>query len=141
MLKNFKESLALPKGKRNFVIFSLIFAVLWLIDGVLLYVSNDRGSGLSEGLWCLVIMFATAPIVAILFGILSYRITRSVIFPNLCLFVFLILFVSVPLSFVRSYGDYSVYELLYSLIFAVVPAALSLVCSFVASIVFKSTRK
>lgn len=141
MLKNFKESLASPKGKRNFVIFSLIFAVLWLIEGALLYVSNDRGSGLSEGLWCLVIMFATAPVVAILFGLFSYKVTKSIIFPNLCLFIFLVLFVSIPLSIVRSYGDYSVYELLYSLIFAAAPSALSLVCSFVASIVLKSTRK
>ena len=140
MLKNFKESLASPKGKRNFVIFSLIFAVLWLIEGALLYISNDRSSGLSEGLWCLVIMFATFPIVAILFGFLSYRITRSVILPNLCLFIFLVLFVSVPLSFVRSYGDYSVYELLYSLIFAAAPAALSLVCSLVTALVSKPRR-
>ena len=140
MLKNFKESLASPKGKRNFTVFSLIFAVLWLIEGALLYVSNDRGSGLSEGLWCLVIMFATAPVVAILFGFLSYRITKSVIFPNLCLFIFLVLFVSIPLSFVRSYGDYSVYELLYSLIFAALPAALSLVCSLVTSLVSKPRK-
>ena len=140
MLKKFKESLALPKGKRNFVVFSFVFAVLWLIEGALLFVSNDRSSSVSSGLWCLVLMFSTFPIVAMLFGFFSYKVTKSVIFPNLCLFIFLVLFVSIPLSIVRSYGDYSVYELWYSMIFAALPAALSFICSFITAFVSKPRK-
>lgn len=140
MLKKFKESLGLTKGKRNFAIFSIAFAILWLIEGALLFVSNDRSSSVSSGLWCLALMFATFPVVAILFGFFSYKVTKSVVFPNLCLFVFLLLFVSIPVSFVRSYGDYSVYELLYSMIFAALPAALSFVCSFITALVSKPRK-
>ena len=131
--KNLRSNIANHKSICKYIIISSVITVLHLM---LYFIGGIDKVSFEFALCCHFIFLGLTPILAILFGIYSFVITKRIIVPNLCIFLAYTLFIGV--------GNYIFRGCFYfidSMLFAGIVVGISLIASLVTMWEYRSFIK